>query len=108
MLTGLMLAMMPGVANNPRGVLSVHLEGVIWKRSLSHSFRFGATNRATTIAFCISVHTLATRIVHLRGLVAVWHFCELVYDYDRRNLGAPTTRMSNSNLCPSRLRFTLP
>jgi len=29
LLTGLMLAMMPGVANNPRGVLSGHLEGVM-------------------------------------------------------------------------------
>jgi hydroxylaminobenzene mutase len=29
LLTGLMLAMMPGVADNPRGVLSGHLEGVM-------------------------------------------------------------------------------
>jgi len=29
LLTGLILAMMPGVANNPRGVLSGHLEGVM-------------------------------------------------------------------------------
>jgi hydroxylaminobenzene mutase len=29
LLTGLMLAVMPGVANNPRGVLSGHLEGVM-------------------------------------------------------------------------------
>jgi hydroxylaminobenzene mutase len=29
LLTGLMLAIMPGVANNPRGVLSGHLEGLM-------------------------------------------------------------------------------
>lgn len=29
LLTGLMLAMMPGVVNNPRGVLAGHLEGVM-------------------------------------------------------------------------------
>ena len=29
LLTGLMLAIMPGVANNPRGVLAGHLEGVM-------------------------------------------------------------------------------
>ena len=29
LLTGLMLAMMPSVANNPRGVLSGHVEGIL-------------------------------------------------------------------------------
>ena len=29
LLTGLMLAMMPGVANNPRGILAAHLEAIM-------------------------------------------------------------------------------